>query len=124
MLQRWANLTEYVSIIKFQRNINKEILESGEITAASLDGNVLVIFSLLAGGLFVATFGFLCEVFLSTVARMKISFKRVIDKVFENLLAGMYAKCYIFFYAAIKMECGEIIPKYLNKVCSKLLCNT
>lgn len=62
ILEWWTNITEYISIIKFRSSVNVEnTMAETSPEGVSLNGNIVVIFCLLVGGLTASCTGFLLE---------------------------------------------------------------
>lgn len=67
LLKWWSNITEYISVSKLQRNLIRDDLFASVkhgTKGSCLQGNVVVIFCLLFGGILVAIFDFLAELLI------------------------------------------------------------
>lgn len=85
-----VNVTEYISITQFQeRSSQKEFISDGHPAGASLEGNIIVIFSLLVGGFITAVFGFILEItcyFYFAMDTRIIAVQRYMVKLISKLI--------------------------------------
>lgn len=66
IMEWWANITEYISVMKFQRNIShsseEKLVQEDHPASATLKGHIIVIFFLLVTGLIAALVALITEV--------------------------------------------------------------
>lgn len=72
IVEWWANVTEYISIVQFHYRASNSVLrKEGYPTGASLKGNIVVIFTVLMGGHGLAVTAFISEISFRMALRLK-----------------------------------------------------
>lgn len=78
IVEWWTNVTEYISLVQIHNDSASYLQREEHPTGASIDGNIIVIFTLMMGGLALAMLGFFFEVIFYATQRLSTSIRHVI----------------------------------------------